>query len=299
MIILLVILLISGSSIAVAGRKLRHRRLRHVYRCIDHIGCYISSPSTDTLSEMRSGLSILAFAESVAFVCEHLSGEAEERMREIVRYHSLDCHMLLLAEHSQGSRRAYPLALLACLPLDTVLIRRIEPMLDDKDEDVRFYALLCYFAIDEHIAQHQLGRFGRRLSHYEMAELLPKVCRQTHSVAWTPLLRSSDYNLCLLGINIVRRFSIVESEPDLMHVIEEGDDEVAYHALCTLAELQCDVATPSVRRWMHSQRKEVRHILCHHFVRSGYSLRSVTPALGKGERAIFEQMLHTYKRQIG
>ncbi len=299
MVVLTLIVLLAGGAVLAVGRYLVRRRLRHTERCLHRIGRYLASPSSDALADVRSGLSATAFAEAVAFAGELLAGETQERLREIVRYHSLDNHILRLCEHSQGSRRAYLLALLARLPLDMAVMRRIEPMLHDEDSDVCFYALLCCFAIDEHTAIQQLASFGRRLSHFEVAELLPKVCRCVDSVAWTPLLRSTDYNLCLLGINIVHRFAIIESEIDLQHVVIEGVQGLQYDALCALADLQCNVALPGIRHWLQQQRSELREAACRQLVRSGYSALSVAPILGKSERRLFEQMLHTYKRHIG
>lgn len=299
MVVLMLIVLFVGGGILAVGRYLARRRLRHTDRCLRRIGLYVASPSGGALADVRAGLSVVAFAEAVAFAGELLTGEAQERLREIVRYHSLDSRLVRLCERSQGSRRAYLLALLARLPLDKAVMRNIEPMLHDEDCDASFYALMCCFAIDEHAAIQQLASFDRRLSHFEVAELLPKVCRCVHSVAWTPLLRSTDYNLCLLGINVVHRFAIIESEADLQHVVTNGVAGVQYEALCALSELQCNVALPGIRHWLQQQRAEVREAVCRQLVRSGYSALSVAPILGKGERRLFEQMLHTYKRHIG
>ncbi len=299
MIALLAMLLMAGSGVLLLGRYLSRRGMRLTYRCIRSIAEYVVAPSAERLPHIRSGLSLVAFAEAVAFVAERLCNEADEQMREIVRYYALDSRLLLMAERANSTRRAYLLALLARMPLDASLLRRIEKMMDDTDEDVRLYALMCCFAIDERVAVRHLCRFGRRLSRFEACELLPKVCRYADAVAWTPLLRSEDYNLALLGICIVRRYSIIESEADLHNIIGGTHRSLQYDALCALAELQCDLSTTHIRHWIQQQETAVRHAVCRHLVRTGYSLRSAKRILGREERVLFEQMLNTYKRHIG
>ena len=63
-------------------------------------------------------------------------------------------------------------------------------------------------AFDPTMALRLVGEFARPFTVYEVSEVMATLRRGVLPVAYEPLLDSSDRNLRIVGLNIVRQFGI-------------------------------------------------------------------------------------------
>lgn len=278
----------------------RHRTMRRA-ECIRRISIYVSVGydfGAFSLQNIASSTNIVLLAEAVAYVSERVCGTAVDSLREIMIYYDLERKLLARAVRSRGAERAYMLALLARMPLGKEVSEIIEARFgEDADRQVQFYAMMCAVAGDRDFVGH-ISAFKPRLTRYEMAELVTLLCRDMCAVAYTPLVRSQNYNLCMLGISVVRRMDAVEAERELRRLVVEGAGTLRLEAVYVLVSLRGNISGVSLRRWICNSPRSQRRSLCRHFVRSGYSIRTLRALFGVEECNEAERMLNTYKCRI-
>lgn len=279
----------------------KHHRAARRAKCIRRICIYIAVGDEVGLPALRrigENSDHILMAEALAFVSERVCYDSLGHLRRIVRHYRIDKRLLKQAERSQGAERAFMLALLSRLPMHMDMAEEIFRLYkDDPDRQVRFYALLCTIASDKEFIR-RVTSFRGRMTLYEVSELISMLCRGVCTIAYTPMIRSSNYNLCLLGIYIIRRLGAVDAERELRRVIIKGPDNLRLEALYALASLRGNISGTGLKQWIDNRPRTVRRSLCHHFVRSGYSLRTLHALFGTEECSEAERMLNTYKCRI-
>lgn len=297
--ILLLLSTLFGSLILL----LLPRRQRAVRRAeyVRRISIYVSVGyefGTFTLRNIASPTDLVLLAEAVAYVSERVRGTGVKPLREVMEHYALERRLVDRASRRRGVERAYALALLARMPLSRATSERAYALFgEDDDRRVRFYALLCGVAGDRDFV-HYVAAFRPRFTRYEMAEVVALLCREVCAVAYTPLVRSQNYNLCMLGISLVRRMDAVEAERELRRVVVEGAGCLRLEAVYVLASLRGNLSGVALRRWIYHRPRSERRSLCRHFVRSGYSIHTLRALFGAEECNEAERMLNTYKCRI-
>lgn len=298
MIITLLTLLFGSLLVLVIPR--RHRTLRRA-EYVRRISIYVSVGydfGSFSLRNIAPASDIILLAEALVYVSERVCGKAVDSLREVMIYYDLERKLVARAVRSRGAERAYMLALLSRMPLGKEISEIIEARFgEDADRQVQFYAMMCAVAGDRDFVGH-VSAFKSRLTRYEMAELVTLLCRDMCAVAYTPLVRSQNHNLCMLGITLVRRIDAIEAERELRRLVVEGVGVLRLEAVYVLVSLRGNISGVSLRRWICNSPRSERRSLCRHFVRSGYSIRTLRALFGAEECNEAERMLNTYKCRI-
>ena len=298
MIITLLTLLFGSLLVLVIPR--RHRTLRRA-EYVRRISIYVSVGydfGSFSLRNIAPASDIILLAEALVYVSERVCGKAVDSLREVMIYYDLERKLVARAVRSRGAERAYMLALLSRMPLGKEISEIIEARFgEDADRQVQFYAMMCAVAGDRDFVGH-VSAFKSRLTRYEMAELVTLLCRDMCAVAYTPLVRSQNHNLCMLGLTLVRRIDAIEAERELRRLVVEGVGVLRLEAVYVLVSLRGNISGVSLRRWICNSPRSERRSLCRHFVRSGYSIRTLRALFGAEECNEAERMLNTYKCRI-
>ena len=298
MIITLLTLLFGSLLVLVIPR--RHRTLRRA-EYVRRISIYVSVGydfGSFSLRNIAPASDIILLAEALVYVSERVCGKAVDSLREVMIYYDLERKLVARAVRSRGAERAYMLALLSRMPLGKEISEIIEARFgEDADRQVQFYAMMCAVAGDRDFVGH-VSAFKSRLTRYERAELVTLLCRDMCAVAYTPLVRSQNHNLCMLGITLVRRIDAIEAERELRRLVVEGVGVLRLEAVYVLVSLRGNISGVSLRRWICNSPRSERRSLCRHFVRSGYSIRTLRALFGAEECNEAERMLNTYKCRI-
>ena len=298
MIITLLTFLLSSLLLLMIPR--RHRTLRRA-EYVRRISIYVSVGhdfGAFSLRNIAPTSDIILLAEAVAYVSERVCGTVDDSLREIMRYYDLERKLIARAVRSRGVERAYMLALLSRMPLSSEVADDITARFGvDTDRQVQFYAMMCAVVGDRDFVGH-VSAFKPRLTRYEVAELVMLLCRDMCAVAYTPLVRSQNHNLCMLGITLVRRIDAIEAERELRRLVVEGAGTLRLEAVYVLVSLRGNISGVSLRRWICNSPRSERRSLCRHFVRSGYSIRTLRALFGAEECNEAERMLNTYKCRI-
>ena len=298
MIIALLSLIFGSLLLLVVPR--RHRTLRRA-EYVRRISIYVTVGHDFVPFSLRNiapTSDIILLAEALAYVSERICGTEADTLREIMKYYDLERRLVARAERSRGAKRAYMLALLCRMPLSKSAAEDIKSRYgEDDNRQVQVYAMMCAVAGDGDFVVH-ISAFRPRLTRYEMAEMVTLLCRDMCAVAYTPLVRSQNYNLCMLGITLVRRIDAIEAERELRRLVVEGAGMLRLEAVYVLVSLRGNISGVSLRRWICNSPRSERRSLCRHFVRSGYSIQTLRALFGAEECNEAERMLNTYKCRI-
>lgn len=156
-----------------------------------------------------------ALAEVLSRLAASTYGLDNRPLRRIVRENGLESYLLRRIRRTRGYRRAYYLLLLSRLPLEAQTDAAVARYTASRNPYVSFYALMTRLAFDPTMALRLVGEFARPFTVYEVSEVMATLRRGVLPVAYEPLLDSSDRNLRIVGLNIVRQFGIEEAERHL------------------------------------------------------------------------------------
>lgn len=231
-------------------------------RCIMRIARMITADEEPTDGDIRTLRWLFPpgiIADSVAFIAEYIYGNARHRLALIVEVCEVNYSLLQNTQLQEIS------AFVEAYP----------------DRAIQYIA-----------------RIESPLSWYEVA-LLSQLMRQTGiSIAYTPLLKSQNRNLQLIGIYICVLFTITDAEPYLQQLVESEDEEVAYTALLTLCTIGGELTSLGVSSALSRLATYHRTTFIRHAVQACYSLQSCATHLSDEEQRLFLQQSNSYKCQI-
>lgn len=282
-------------------RRARHRAVQKVrQRAIGDIASMVGAdqpPSYRNIDALAERYPIAVLAEALVAVAEALCGVRLYRVAMVAERSGAYDYLQRAAACSSALVRARYLAMLAKFPLSRRYGDYVAVFADDEDERVRFYTFVVQLVADAEEAVPRLAHLERRLSPVELAVLLALLRRGDYPIAYTPLLRSENSNLRMLGVMVAGHFGDADCEP-LLHSIVGREDRTSVEALYLLASLRGNVAREEVRRLVRGMSPPRRRSLCRHFAYAGYSCGALRSLLDAGEQQYFEELLSSYKRPI-
>ncbi len=217
----------------------------------------------------------------------------------IVAGNGLDEWLLRKVRRSRGFVRAHYLSLLAALPLSSEIVGRLSAYSTDRNRFVRFYTLLVRIGGDASSALRALAEYEMPLTGFEIVEIVALLRRGLLPVACEPLLVSSNRNLQIVGINIVREFGIEEVRPMLLEIAASNRDrEVAQEALYALVDMHSSLTHRKIAYSVRHLADVERRQLCHRLAYEGYSASLLGYLFGGREQDYAELLVATYKRRI-
>lgn len=253
------------------------------------------------LIERRS--SRLTLAVVVAQIGALTYGYDRRVLAEVVRRYDLDRLLLEQARLSGGMRRVEWLHTLAQIECGD---RVYGQMVRRYGRSRNRYAALCLtLAALNHSPERSIAILAerrRRLSPFDLAEVLMMLKRGLIPVAYQPLLRAEQTNVRLLGLCIVRYFGVTEAEEEIATAIATDDREVAEAALFTLCALRLRLDREQVRGAARRMSEGERRAWYRHLASEGYSSRAIAQILPETERPqmgeYVEQTVASYKRAL-
>ena len=291
-------------AVRLAGDRLRRRRHpRERLLCRYAVRQIVSAQLSEEAAPVRLPLRRIVgrrhrLCELLSELTAATSGLDATPVRRLVRCYRLDRWLLRRARLSRGCRRARYLKWLADLPVERAAAREAARYLGDRCREVRFCALLVQIAADPQQVLQSIAAFDPPLTEGETAEVVHLLRRGLLPIAYRPLIESENENLCRLGLAIVERFGIEEAEPTLLRIVAEGSDACSAVALRTLVSmhrpLQRREVTERVRRMPRAELRALLHLLA----REGYAVGAVRHLFDTEERACYESMVGSYKRQL-
>lgn len=282
-------------------RRARHRAVQRVrLRAIGELATMVGAdlpPSYRAIDALAESYPIAVLAEALISVAEAVCGMRLYRVAMIAERSGVYDYLQRAAACSSSLGRARYLAMLAKFPLSRRYGDYVTVFADDEDEAVRFYTFVVQLVADAEAAVPRLASLERRLSPAELSVLLALLRRGDYPIAYTPLLRSENHNLRMLGVMVASHFGDADCEP-LLHSIVGREDTTSVEALYALASLRGNVAREEVQRLVSGLPASRRRSLCRHFAYAGYSCGALGELLDAGEQHYFEELLSSYKRPI-
>lgn len=237
--------------------------------------------------------------EAVAGIVAITYGLDNGVLRRVVGFYGLDVWALRRVRRSHGYRRAYALAMLACLPSDETLAATVAPYLRSRNRYVRFYALAVQLAAEPAHALRRIGEYAGTLSASEVAELMALLRRGILPLAYAPLLEARPVNLRRVGLAVVRQFGIEEAEGRLLQfVADTAEPELGREALYALCSLRRSLLRREVAVFIVGMDERARRALLRCMALEGYALTTMQRLFDEAERPYYETIVQSYKRSL-
>ena len=277
-------------------RHLRHSFLRDTY--IKQIVQFLHNEQPAIL-RVRSARNRMTLAEAIYIVMSHTYGNDMEHLRTLVEQNDLAKLLLRRAKRCRGAKRAHILMLLSTIPLNEEIITKIGHYIHSRDKDVRISALIAVLAAKPSAAIHTIATLEFDLSPFETTRIIALLRRGLLPIAYEPLLASTNRNLRILGLAIVRSFGIEIAEKHLHKIITtEEDISVVSETIYTLASMGRPLGHTKIRERLAAMPAHKRKELCRHLTVEGYSLSAVKSLFTERESIYAESLINSYKRAL-
>ena len=277
-------------------KRLQHTCLRDTY--IKQIVQFLHSEQSALLCA-GSVRSRLALAEAIYVVVSHTYGNDVEQLRTIVEQNKLAGLLLRRTKFCCGAKRAHILMLLSTIPITDEIITKIERYTHSRDKDVRMSALTAILAAKPSAAIQTIASLEFDLSPFDTTRIIALLRRGLLPIAYEPLLASTNRNLRILGLAIVRSFGIEIAEKHLHKIITtEEDISVINETIYTLASMGRPLGHTKIRERLAAMPARKRKELCRHLTVEGYSLSAVQSLFTERESVYAESLINSYKRAL-
>lgn len=241
----------------------------------------------------------LALAEAIYIVMSHTYGNDMERLRPVMEMNNLERTLIREISIRRSANRAHLLTLLSAIPIHEQTIQHIERYTNSDDKDIRIGALTALLAAKPSEAIRTIASLDFELSPFDTARIIALLRRGLLPIAYEPLLASSNRNLRILGLAIVRSFGIEIAEKRLHKIIAAEDDvSVVSETIYTLASLGRPLGHTRIRERLAAMPAHKRKELCRHLTVEGYSLAAVRSLFTERESLYAESLINSYKRAL-
>ena len=186
-----------------------------------------------------------------------------------------------LSPFTTGYRRAERLLMLASMPTGRrIPVHRLRHW-SAASRYIHFYTLMADMARTPVLAEYLIETCDIRLSPSEISQITAMLHRGSITLDYRRLLRSSDRNLRMTGIAIVRHFSIEEA-CDMLHDIaaSDPDAEICREALITLCAAGCTIDPSLMAEHIGGMDAAIRRSICRHAILNGYPPAAFAPLFG-------------------
>lgn len=240
-----------------------------------------------------------ALAEALYITLNHTYGTDSAIIRELTRRYRIDIYLQHLIRWSRGRRRAHALMLLSVIPSHHASTHLLQRYLSSPDNEIRTAALLATLAADPSKAIITIASLKFDLSPLDIARIVTLLRRGLLPIAYAPLLQSSNRNLRMLGLSIVRNFGIEIADKQLQQIIATTTDaDIVHEAIYALSSLGRPLGRTKVRDRLSTMTPRRRRQLCRHLTQSGYSLSALRCIFTPDETLYSESIIKSYKRDL-
>ncbi len=240
-----------------------------------------------------------ALLEALYYVMAHSYGVDLRVICKIIYDNRLDRYIEHKISHSADPiDRARLLSLLNYLPhnYDST---KFHHLLNASDTALRRGALLATLACNPSMAISTIIKLRYTLSTIDIAHIVSLLRRNLIPIACEPLLKSSNRNLILLGMAIVRNFGISMAESELHAIITcSSDQTIVREAIYTLCSIHATLRGEWLQRRLSTINPSSRKILCRQLSIEGYSIETIRQVVPTQEIELAERIICSHKRRL-
>lgn len=258
----------------------RHQRFTKLLhdKYLESICAAIKHPDSKAIifPRISSGRSKLLLSQLLGLLADSTYGYNLKPIEDIVAQYHLDRFLARRAQHSRALHRARYIKLMLHIPLGKEAINLTTRYTTDKNPYVRLYALLLMIYNTPDHTIDIVERHPYPLNDYELSQISTLLLHKFVPPAIIePLLSSRKSNHLLLGMELIRRYSITETTYDLTSLTLHPDTAVRNSALHTLTTMQAPLNAESlitaVTTMTLAERKDFYRLL----IREGYSANAL------------------------
>lgn len=307
--LLYIYIIIQASAIIgfeVAALWQRRSRLRQLQRATlsdsyirQIIKMLFSEECCDLYPAADTPIRRMALAEAMNTILSHTYGTNTTIIRELTRRYRLDTFLLNRIRWSRGPRRIHILILMSAIPSHTATTHLLQQHLRSRHSYTRTAALIALLAIDPSKAIATIASLRFDLTPLDIARIITLLRRGILPIAYEPLLRSTNRNLRMLGLAIVRNFGIEIADKQLQNIISTATDaDIVHESIYTLSSLGRPLGRAKVRERLSAMTPRRRKQLCRHLTQAGYSLSALRCIFSPHETIYSESIIKSYKRDL-
>lgn len=237
--------------------------------------------------------------EAIYLVVSHTYGIRLSSFKHLVRANRLDEFLMRRIAWSRGVDRARWLLLSSVIPLRVEQIARLRGYLHSGDSIVRSSALLALLSLQPSRALQTIVSLNYHLSPFDVARIITLLRRGVMPIAYEPLLKSSNRNIQMLGLAIVRSFGIDIAEKYLHAIISTTADwALVREVIYTLSSLGRPLGRDKVKARLGGMTQVERRDLCRYLSVEGYSMAALRTLFTEQEIGLNESLIKSYKRDL-
>ncbi len=212
---------------------------------------------------------------------------------------SLSSYLLDEVARHVGKWRVHYMLLLSRLSVDSSNKHHLDMLLGDKNRMVSFFALLSRINSEPQEAMRHIAAYPRLMNHFELSYLLASLTWGSLTLAYQPMLGYNSENVRLLGLAVVRHFSIEGAEQQLRSIIAEDENHnLRREALYVLASMNLLLSTPNICSFVGGMGSLERRRFVRYIASVGYSQSVVDLFAASHDRQYFHSLVNSYKSEI-
>ncbi len=247
----------------------------------------------------RSRTERIALCEAIHIVRSHTYGIDTSLLDNTIIENGLEQLLIRKIRYSTGYRRAHWLTLMSCIPLSEKSIERLEHLSHSRNRSIRIASFISLITSEPQLVIRRIEALPYRLSALDISLIISLLRRGIIPIAYEPLLHSSNYNLQMLGIAIVRNFGIDIADKQLHDIISSCDDKIVVRdAILTLSSLGRPLGRAKIRQRMSRMNTEERKSFCRYLAAEGYSVQALRTLFSEKEMHYAETLIKSYKRDL-
>lgn len=237
--------------------------------------------------------------EAVYQVVSHTYGIPISAFRRVVGVNRLDEFLMRRIAWSSGADRARWLLRASVVALSEEQIARLRRYLHSGDAIVRSSALLALLSLQPSRAMQTLASLHYHLSPSDVVRIITLLRRGVMPIAYEPLLKSSNRNVQMLGLAIVRSFGIDIAEKHLHTIISTTTDyTLVREVIYTLSSLGRPLGRDKLKARLCDMTQDERRDLCRYLSVEGYSVAALRTLFTEQEICMNESLIKSYKRDL-
>ena len=241
----------------------------------------------------------IALCEAIHIVRSHTYGTDSSPLNQTIRDNGLERLLFQRIRYSTGLQRAHWLTLSSCITLGEKSIHKLERLSNSRNHAIRIASVISLIASDPQMAIQRISALRYRLSPLDISRIISLLRRGIIPIAYEPLLQSTNYNLQMLGIAIVRNFGIDIADKRLHDIISSCNDKaIVREAILTLSSLGRPLGRAKIRHRMSSMSISERKSFCRYLATEGYSVQALRTLFSEKEMHYAEALIKSYKRDL-
>ena len=240
-----------------------------------------------------------AMLEALHTIVSHSYDIDSSLIRQIARINHLEPFIISSLKRRSPLKRSKYLLFLGTISTTERHSTMLERTMQSAHPGLRSCALIARLCTSPREAVATLSQIDFDLQPFDIMHIIMLLRRGALPLAIEPLLESPCPNLNILGLAIVRTFSLDIVSRQIYDLTAQSPDlRVVDDAILTLATLKCSLHRHSIRQRLASMSTPQRKALCRHLSLEGYSPQRLQTLLAQPESDYAKRFIASYKREL-